>query len=70
MATEELERIVKEYCEDLEKKLMKNLRHFHDDWDGRHIRALARIIQNYEHDSVKKARRQIERSMTYYAMSL
>jgi hypothetical protein len=68
----ELERIVTEYCDSLKEQLMRNIKHFESDWNGLHIRVLAGMITDIknDHPSVKKAERQIRKSMTYYQLSL
>lgn len=67
MEKQELERIVDEYCDTLRTNMKKNLQHFHSDWNGYHVRAMAMMMSN--DDRVKKAMREIKRSMSYYAMT-
>jgi len=69
MTQPELEEIAKRYCDSLHRLLLRNIPHFEEDWDGCHVRAVAWMIQEVPHPSVKKAIRQIRKSGQHCAMN-
>lgn len=68
MNMNDLERIVNEYCDGLKEQMLHNISHFESDWNGFHVRALAQMCVEYDHPSIKKAKKDIRTSMNYYQM--
>lgn len=67
---DKLTSFIDDYCDGLRDLLKSNLKHFHSDWNGAHIRALAQIIVEDNTPLVKRARRALKSSQAYLAMSL
>ena len=72
MTRREQKRIVRELTENYRQRLMKAVGRFPPTWDGRHIRALlAHLVKGeLEFDCVKKADREMKRSMTWFTLPL
>ena len=70
MEHSELERIVNEYCDVIRKDMLYDIQFFDKDWNGLHVRALAQIIVSDDNLSIRKAKKQLTRSMSFYQMSV
>lgn len=46
MTRNDQERIVREYCATLQDRLLRQVKHFPEEWDGFHVRAL--VLQGVE----------------------
>jgi hypothetical protein len=72
MTRHEQERIVRELCQTYQRRLLRNIEQFPESWDGRHIRALFAHLTRDEltHPGVKRAEREMRKSMHWYALPL
>ena len=73
MTKRDQKRFVREYCDTLKTRLLKNVAVFPADWDGNHIRALAAGLQDMKREQppcVVRAFREMKRSMQWYALPL
>jgi len=73
MSIKERERIIRELTEGLRAKLVEIARNpaFPEDWDGKHLRVIASNLAQdaADFDACKRARRDIRKSMSKYALS-
>ncbi len=72
MTKRDQKRIVREWCDGMKKRLLRNVEQFPADWTGLHIRYLAALFaqEELDHQPTKRAGREMRRDQRWYTLPL
>ncbi len=72
MTKRDQRRILREWCDTMKARLLRNVAEFPPEWNGLHIRALAATLAQDELtlDAVKRAKREMQHDARWYRLPL